>query len=207
MFVYPLCNAQFLLIRGESEGAIRCRRQTVLVIGNEDDDLAVEHLADMFHGDLAQSFRSPLADQVSAQVIQGSGPALPQPRCFRLIADPEREPADDEGNDEHHDKREEISDIADREAVVGRDEEKIEGSDAQDRGEEGRPRAGPACGEHDAEQVHHGQVQPFEIREHELMQCRCRAIRSEDSRAILACATCEAHASTAGADAVRQRLR
>ena len=156
MLVNPAGDAE--LVGVELELAAGPRRQQAARPGHQDDDRGVEHLRHVPPGDLQQGVDAAGAGQLAAHGVERRRLLLAVMSRLGLRPRAHREAADDEPDDQHHGEGEQIADVADREREVRRDEEEVEGGDAQHGRQQRRAAAGSHGDHDDAEQIDHDQV-------------------------------------------------
>ena len=119
----------------------------------------------MSHRDRQELVHPARARQLPAHGVERRGPLLALARGVRLHPDARRQTTGHEADDQHHQEREQVTDVGDREREDGRHEEEVEGGDAQDGGHQRRPSTIACRDDDDPEQVHHDEVGELEERQ------------------------------------------
>jgi hypothetical protein len=104
-------------------------------VGKQDDDLAAEDLTDVSTGDGQELVHAARAGQLPAHGIERGRPLLPLAGRQGLGPDAHGQGAGHESDEQHHDEGDDVSGVRDREGEKRRDEEEIEGGDAERGGQ------------------------------------------------------------------------
>ena len=107
-----------------------------------------------------------VAGQLAAHGIQECSAALARAGHAGLLTHTGHEVSDNEGHRQHHGKGEQVLNVGDREAESRRHEAEVKHDDVGDRGQDRRAAPEAQTGDNDTEEVNHGEVHQFEMREH-----------------------------------------
>ena len=112
-----------------------------------------EQVHDLDQAGLGHLLGGRLRDDGGAEAVERRSLLFPRPGPRLAFAHAPRQCSDDDADHEERDEREPVLRVVDLERVVWRQEEEVPGEEREDRGEDGRPRAGGARHEQDHEQV------------------------------------------------------
>jgi len=162
VLVHPFRDAELVRVQRELSAA---RGNETPGAGKEHDHLAAEDLADVAHRDRQELVHAARARQLSTHGVERRRPLLALSGRHRLHADPRRQTAGHEPDEQHDREGEQVADVGDREREDRGYEEEVERGDAQDGGHQRGPSTVARRDDDDPEQIHHDEVGELEERE------------------------------------------
>ncbi len=133
----------------------------------EDRHARAEHLSRVARGGREQRLARVRQTDLATGRVEARGVALPGARGVGLVADPLGQVADDQGDEEHHGERDDVTRVGDCEAEERGNEEELEGHDAENGGEQRWAVAESHGDDDDPQQEHHHNVGQVRLAEDE----------------------------------------
>ncbi len=146
------------------------RLQPVVVVGQQESGFGTQFGHDEAFADFGNLLGHQRRRKITRHFIERADALFPPRRYLGLVFRAGRQLAGDQANDQHDGKSHQVLHVADREGKAGRNEEKVENGNRQERGQHARAATVAHADQDHRQQKDHDDVGQFENREQHVPQ-------------------------------------